>query len=247
KSLTTKSVLLMDGHFMDGDIPLFLDMKPEHGFAAIVRDLNRLDATFLQSLLSSHASGLSLLPVGAASLPLSDIPPSCVAETVDLLGSAFDYVVVDGGSGVHEVSRPIFERALCIVVTTICAPMIRKAKFVLDELRRMEIPDDRIQLAITRYTARAGAPLKETEAYLGKSASWLIPDDYPLVCRSINEGIPLTTLAPRAKVTKAIHAMAQRTLRTMGEPKPLSRFAKLVKRLVGERPQSMTPSEVPVK
>jgi pilus assembly protein CpaE len=44
---------------------------------------------------------------------------------------------------------------------------------------------------------------------IGREISWQIPNDYATMVDSRNNGVPLISLAPKAKVTKALEKMAR--------------------------------------
>ena len=221
QALKEKSHLLMDLNFLDGEIPLFLDVNPGHGLSSLSQNVNRLDATFLQSLITTHSSGLSLLPLGNGSTRSAPIPPGTLGETSDLLSSLFEYVIVDCGSGIQETNRPILERSFSIfVVTAMAAPALRKTKELLENLRKMDIPGCEITVVFNRHTPRASAPMKNIQEFLNIKNPWLIPNDYDAACRALNEGLPLSEMAPRGKLTKSIQSLAQFSLKLAGEQLP---------------------------
>ena len=44
---------------------------------------------------------------------------------------------------------------------------------------------------------------------IGREIYWQIPNDYPTMVESRNNGVPLVTQAPKAKITKCITQLAQ--------------------------------------
>ena len=226
--LQEKSFLLMDINFENGEVPLFLDVNPEHGLGEVARNLTRLDVTFLESLLSQHSSGISLLPVGQESIPSSTIPSDATGATTSLLTSLFDYLVVDCGSGLHDINWPVIERSYCVlVVTTLSAPALRKTKDLLKGLRERGISDDQLLVLINRYSARSNPALKGTEEFLQVKKSWQLPNEYDVACRSLNEGLPLGKISPKAKLTKSIQQVARELLNKAGEELPASYLARI--------------------
>jgi len=226
--LQEKSLLLMDIHFESGEVPLFLDVNPEHGLGEVARNLTRLDVTFLESLLSQHSSGISLLPVGQETMPSSTIPPDATGATTDLLTSLFDYTIVDCGSGLHDINWPVIERSYCVlVVTTLSAPALRKTQELLKGLRERGISDDNLLLMINRYSPRSNPALKATEEFLQMKKSWQLPNEYDVACRSLNEGLTLAEISPKAKLTKSIQQVARDLLTMAGEELPASYLARI--------------------
>jgi len=218
EALKEKSNLLMDLNFQDCEIPLFLDMDPEHGLSDLAQKSN-FDAVFLQSLISTHTSGISILPMGSIGKEAVPIQPDIMGETGDLLGSLFDFLVVDCGQRLGAINQSILERSVRIfVVSTMAAPVLRRAKELLDEIRKMDIVGCEVVVVFNRFTSRSNASLKQTEEFLKIKQAKLIPNDYDLACRAINEGKPIVELAPRSRLSKSLRQLAQPTLRGVAPP-----------------------------
>ncbi len=205
------SVALVDLSVGGGDLPLFLDLEPTRSVRDIARDVSRLDRTFLLTLLSKHPSGLSLLPLGEKDSPAEDIdwlPTDCVDQTLDLLQTLFDYVVIDCGHDLHPVTvRAMAHSSTTLVISTLSVPVIRRTKQLLGRLPG-EGHSLQIRLVMNRYTPHADLLLKETEALLQQKAFWLIPNDYYVASTAINTGQPLVTSAPKADLAKSFQRLA---------------------------------------
>jgi pilus assembly protein CpaE len=55
---------------------------------------------------------------------------------------------------------------------------------------------------VNRYEKRTEVSLKDMEEVLGRTDSWMIPNDYFTTMNAINKGQPLSSIAGRADVTK---------------------------------------------
>ena len=232
--LKEKSNLLMDLNFQDSEIPLFLDMNPEHGLSDLAQKSN-FDAVFLQSLISTHPSGLSILPMGSVEKDPVPIHPEIMGEAGGLLGSLFDCMVVDCGQKLGDINRSILERSSSIfVVSTMAAPVLRRAKELLDAIRKMEIIGCEVVVVFNRFTSRTSPSLQQTAEFLKIKQGKLIPNDYDLACRAINEGKPVVELAPRSRLSKSIRQLAQTTLHATQPPSP-SALSKLFSMFVQKK------------
>ncbi len=239
--LKDRSNLLMDLNFQDGEIPLFLDMNPEHGLSDLAQKSN-FDAVFLQSLISTHPSGMSILPMGSVDADPVPLRADIMGEAGELLGSLFDFLIVDCGQRLGDINRSILERSSSIfVVSTMAAPALRRAKELLDAIRKMDIIGCEVVVVFNRFTSRASPSLQQTEQFLKIKQAKLIPNDYDLACRAINEGKPIVELAPRSRLSKSIRQLAQATLRATQPPSPsaLSKlFSVFVQKKKKEKPNA---------
>jgi pilus assembly protein CpaE len=68
----TQSVALIDMNLLFGEIPIFLDLQSDFDWGEVVKDVGRVDTTFLKSILVKHASGTLVhdqtVPLGSQSV-----------------------------------------------------------------------------------------------------------------------------------------------------------------------------------
>ena len=102
-----KPTLLIDLGLPLGDAALNLGLIPEFSTANAFQDSARLDATFLNNLLTKHSSGLSVL---AAPREFTQIqtPNEAIDKLLAVARLNFDWVVVDIGSRVDLRGTTLF-------------------------------------------------------------------------------------------------------------------------------------------
>ena len=222
------AVVLVDLNPQFGDAALYLDMEPVHTMGDIAKNVTRLDETYLLSVLSKHASGLSVLPSVDTVEDIGLLTPEAVERTLELLQTMFDYVIIDGGDSLADTTLAALNLSSNVyLVCNLTLPVLRNTKRLLDILSRLNYPINNINIIVNRYERRAEVSIKDLEDVLGHKASWMIPNDYLTTMNAINKGQPLASIASRADVTKSFHKFAQ-SLMTEGdkEDKP-SFFSKL--------------------
>ncbi len=64
--------------------------------------LDRMQPTLLKSFVTSHASGVAVLPAARDSLREKVLSPQKLIRVTDLLLRAYDYVVIDLASTLSE-------------------------------------------------------------------------------------------------------------------------------------------------
>ena len=77
ESQESPSVALIDMNLLFGDIPIFLNIESAFNWGEVAKNISRLDSTYLMSTLSSHPSGLYILP----------LPPDWMGLVLPLLRS----------------------------------------------------------------------------------------------------------------------------------------------------------------
>lgn len=203
------SVALVDVNQHGGDLPLYLDLQPNHSFRDIATDLSRLDQAFLIRVLTKTELGLQVLPSGYDDLSTGRLSPDCVEATLRLLQANFDYIILDCGHVLDLTTKKALELATSILVTsTLMVPVVHRTKRILELLRGSGFPPAKIRLVMNRFLAAEQDVLKETEEILKQKAFWLFPNDYPSASQAVNSGRPLIEVAPRSAVAKSYRDIA---------------------------------------
>lgn len=198
------SSALVDLNFYDDELSIFLDAKTPRGLRDLSGDISRLDETMLESVLAKHESGVSLLSSGGYDELMGGRPArGCAARALELLRGMFPYVFVDAGHILEPaVKEALGGSATIMLVTTLSVPAIRRAQQLLGLLHTPEFGHSKIELVVNRYHASDAELLRQTEDVLQQKATWLIPVDDLAANGSLNKGVPLTTFAPKAGITK---------------------------------------------
>lgn len=201
-----KQVALVDLNLDDSDLPLFLDLQPGKGFRDLARDISRLDATFVQSLMSKHESNVHLLQsglTGADGTAGDPIPGGAALHTLDVMRSIYDHVFVDCGHTLNPETREALDFAsMLVLVTTLSLPSIRRTKQFLQVMREAGFDRDKVTIVVNRYQSSDAELLEHAVGLFEQKVGWLVPNDYPMASSSLNKGVPLTVHAPRAALTQ---------------------------------------------
>ena len=209
KGPNNPSVALVDVNQHGGDLPLYLDLQPNHSFRDIATDLSRLDQAFLIRVLTKTELGIQVLPSGYDDLSTGRLSPDCVEATLRLLQASFDYVILDCGHVLDLTTKKALELATLILVTsTLMVPVVHRTKRILELLRGSGFPAEKIRLVMNRFLSAEQDVLKETEEILKQKAFWLLPNDYPSASQAVNSGKPLIDVAPRSAVAQSYRDLA---------------------------------------
>jgi pilus assembly protein CpaE len=209
-----KNTLLIDLDLPLGDAALGLGITAQYSTVNALQNYERLDSTFLSTLLTKHSSGLSVL---AAPGKLTQIPFS--SEAVDrLLAVArqdFDYIVVDAGSRLDLADTALFDESTTVyLVTQVGIAELRNSNRLVSEFFTGHGP--KLEIVLNRYSNRAlGVDDEHITKALTRPAQWRIPNDYPAVRETQNTATPLTM--GNSSISKAIRQMA-RTACGLAEP-----------------------------
>ena len=208
-SINPVSVALVEMNCILGEIPIFLNIKPKFSWGEIARNISRLDAQYLISTFSKHANGIYVLPAPIGLEGMGVSTPELIERILSLMKPIFDFIVIDGGQSLDEVSLKILEmtESLCMIAV-LSLPCLTNVKRLLRTFETLGYPrDEQIRIIINRFEKKSLISLKDVETALNRKISGLIENDYPNTMSAINQGKTLDLVAPGADVTKNIKAL----------------------------------------
>lgn len=210
----TGSVALVDLNRVFGEIPLFLSLSPAHHWGQIVKNVSRLDRTFLLNVMAGHKSGVQVLP---SPNHLNGQPPvtsRVIDHLLTTMKRAFDFIIVDAGQSLDGPALRIMELAEQIfLITLLNLPCLHNTNNLIKSLYRIGLEkQDRLKLVVNRLLDKSDITVKEAEESIHNEIYWTIPNDYRVTMSAINRGKPLKEISPKAKITREINALADAIL-----------------------------------
>ena len=206
------SIALVDMNVLSGDIPLFLNMKSVFNWIEVSRNISRLDATYLMTILQKHVSGIHVLPAPVMVGNGDCMEPELVARVesvLELMRSMFDFVVIDGGQLLGRISSYLLGISDKVVLVTIpILPGIINLKKLIDAFHDLGYPSGNTIVVMNRYNQKSGVSIDEVRKMINKDIRWSIPNDYRNTMNAINTGIPLTRSALKTDITNKILELA---------------------------------------
>lgn len=200
--------LLLDLRRPAGEIPYFLDLKYEYTWGDLMQDISRLDATYLQSVVAVHESGLHVLPC-----PTGDDRPD--GQTLHLileqLRTSYDFIIVDTGYPDNdELTKEIEHADSIIIAMQLTLPCLARTSKLMESIRAQD-PDAerRMILVANRVTKDSAFGVAEASDILSRDIPWVIPEDGSSVLSALNQGNPLVAAYPKSQASKVIMDMAK--------------------------------------
>jgi pilus assembly protein CpaE len=205
------AVAVIDMNLLFGEVPLFLDVDPAFNWGEVAKNITRLDATYLMSVLTRHSSGVYVLPAPSQLDRLHAATPDTVERLLRVMREEFDYIIVDGGQSIDEISLKIMELSNTVLVLSILSlPCLINVRRLLETFKRLGFPrEERVRVVVNRFQKHAGITLKEAVEGIGRPIAWTIPNDFAATMSCINQGKLLREVAPRAEVTRNLQELAQ--------------------------------------
>jgi len=171
-----QKTLLIDLGLPLGDAALNLGIVSEYSTDKAFEDYNRLDASFLSSLLTTHSSGLFLL-AAPGEFPQTQPTIDAIDKLVTVARQNFDHVVVDAGSRLDLRGSALFDASATIyLVTQVGVSELRNSNRLISQLFANR--GRRLQIVLNRFTPNA---LLFDERHITKALTrpvdWKIPND----------------------------------------------------------------------
>jgi pilus assembly protein CpaE len=204
------SVALVDLNLLFGEIPLFLEMKPKYHWGEIARQVYRLDSDFLMNILSKHSSGVHVLPSPAYYHYDQEEIPKIIERVLQLARSMFDVVIVDGGHSLGRITSKTLEMSDRVLLISIMSlPCLSNTNKLLESFRTLGYPrKEKIKIVVNRYEKNSEISLKDAEESVHSNIFWTLPNSYKTTMAAINQGKPLSAVAPNSSITKSLKKLA---------------------------------------
>ena len=201
-------VVIVDADLQFGDVCIAMQVDPVHTIVEASRELDELDEELLESLLTTHASGLKILAAPLEPSLADEVSTQAVVRVLGLLKRMFDYIIVDTAPFLDEPVLSILERSDdVLLVVDMDLPSVKNAKLALDTLKLIKYPFERMKLVLNRVNSKARLDIGELERSLELEVQAAISSD-KLVPRAVNEGEPAVSLYPRSRVAKDLRGVA---------------------------------------
>lgn len=211
-----KKVVLFDLNYQFGDVALMLNLYPKHTIYDIMSVVDQLDSEMLNSFLTTHSSGVKVLPAPIDPTKGEAITTKVTMKILDILSEISDFIVMDTPSTFSDNVLSLFEKTdyLCMV-TSMDVPNIKNLKISLQVLEQLKFPEEKIFIILNRANSKVGITMDDVEKTIKKKIDVIIPSD-KIVPLTINKGVPVVIEAPRCSVSHGIHRLAKLLL-TVGE------------------------------
>jgi pilus assembly protein CpaE len=214
ESVGAPSVVLIDLKPLFGEISVNLNIEPLFSWLEVIKNISRLDSTYLMGILARHASGVYVLP---APIEFTDdymAYPQALSTLLKLMQTMFDYIVIDSGQSLDEYSRVVMkitDKVLLVFVLSL--PCIINLKRFMNTFRKQSYLDmEKVEIVANRVHKNTDITIKDAEESLQRKIMSSIPNVYKLSMSAINEGKPLYSLAQGTEIWGKFRELASALL-----------------------------------
>ena len=234
-TLAGHRVCVVDLDLAFGDVAITLQLIPEHTIAEAVDSEHDLDFSMIQTLLTSHSSGLTILAAPTHPEGRDHVSASLVRRVIQTLRHNFDYIVIDTPPGFDDQVLGAFDETdECVIVATLDVPTIKNTKVAIETLDLLQIVRNNRHLVLNRADEEVGLSQANVEEILGMKVSVSLPSALA-VASATNHGQPIVLSKPDHPVSRAISSLARQLVGELvgarsGEPVKRGLFGRQKKR-----------------
>ena len=211
KTLTGKSVTLLDSDLRFGDVDTALNISSASNVGSLVSQLDEMDNQLLARSLITHKSGIRVV-VAPPHLDMADaIRPEDIRKLISRLSELDEgYVVIDAWSSLDDCTLSVLDKCQqLVVITTPQVTAMRDVHRFLEVLNLLGYGRDATRLVLNHCYHRSDVNVKELERALGVSIVQEIEYAPNQVTASLNRGVPLVQEYGDSPAARSIMRLAQ--------------------------------------
>jgi pilus assembly protein CpaE len=191
-----------------GDVALYFDLNPRYDITDIVRHDGELDAVFIDAVLSSHESQVSVLASPSKLEDVTLLGTSKLDRVLKLLQSEFDCIILDSPWDFDEFSlRALDMSNEILLVTTPDVTSLTHARTRRQMVERFGALPERVHLVLNRASADASIDKKQVVDFLERELDSVIPDAREAARKCTDEGVILRDVPEGRAMRQSILAL----------------------------------------
>jgi pilus assembly protein CpaE len=187
--LQPSSTLLIDLHTTYGDAAVYLGAEPRFSIVDALENMHRMDATFLKSMVTPTKAGVQLLASSDHQVT-TPMDISRVRTLIELASGEFPYVVLDVPRSDALMLDALKPAGAVIIVANQELATVRSAGRMATSMEK-RYSKERVSVVLTRFTEGADIGQKDVERVVGRSVSYLFPNNYQVAVESQTKGRPI--------------------------------------------------------
>ena len=197
-------------------------MDPVFDWVEVIKNISRLDKTYLMSILLKHPAGIYVLPAPAKFSGEYSINEQNIEDLFKAMQYIFDYVVVDNGQSFDSIEKTIIRMSdTLLLVTLLSLPCLINTRKLKSTLGRFGYPsEESIKVIVNRYVKSSEISLKDSEESINKKIFCTIPNDYDTTMRAINLGKPILMMDHGSEISNKFMELAYAISGKAGKKKP---------------------------
>ncbi|WP_078548216.1 AAA family ATPase [Litchfieldia alkalitelluris] len=233
------SLALVDSDLQFGDISLMMDLHPTLTIKDVIEEIGSVNPDSVITYLTRHSSGVKVLVAPDRPEYAELIDASHMGKIVDLLLYENDYVMIDTGVGLTNITLELIEQAdQVIIVSNLEMTTLKNTKLMLETLDQIGLRE-KVKLVINQVKNDHVIKPEEAIKMLGAESLSLIPHNAKVATQSLNLGEPFVTCHSKSDLSKAVFKLAEELISEQILYKHKLKKTSFFQRLLGKESKSI--------
>ena len=131
----------------------------------------------------------------------------------------FDTVLIDTDRCLNSVTLKALDLSDRVFgVLQLSLPCLRDAKRLQKTFDLLGYPEHKVQWIVNRHEAGGSITLDDFRKIMELDLPLTLPNQFEIVSRSVNSGVPVDRMAPNSRITRALQAIARQIDASSFEP-----------------------------
>jgi pilus assembly protein CpaE len=216
---TSERIALLDLGRPFPDVGNFLDQESDYSIVDLVHNASTLDQPFIQRIMQPYGARLSILHGTSDFREQDSLELEGLGQIFTILRHMYKFIVVDLSHWLDELFLKVMTEAdMVLMLTALTIPDLRNLKKLWPYILEWHQERRKIRIVVNRFDNSSGLQLRDLENLLQHPVFATLPHDYAALMQCLNQGTPLTTTVPRAKLWRSIKELASKVVEELGEP-----------------------------
>jgi pilus assembly protein CpaE len=166
-----------------------MQAKSRYSVVDAMRNVDRLDRSYWEGLVSNGRPGLEVLS-GPLEENTRDLPQLHeIRHVLRFIRNHYSWLIADLGHGLNAMTWQAAEELdELVLVSTTEVPALHRAKTIARQLRNAGFDSERLRLVINRVPRKTEVGTEELEQALGLKVFDMVPNDYRALESAYAEG-----------------------------------------------------------
>jgi pilus assembly protein CpaE len=223
-----KRTLLLDLDLQFGDAAIMLGLEPEKTIYDLVVAPGELDSEKLAGYVTTHGSGLDILPAPLRPEDAELVTESKLTRLLEVARESYDVIVVDTSPFFHGPMLATLDRTdELVMLCGLDVPTLKNVRLSMQTLELLSFPAHRIRFLLNRANSKVGMKKSEVESALEVKIRYEVPSDRA-VPLGVNRGQPPVISEAGSDFARAIREVSK-SLLAPEAPKKRRMFAALAR------------------